>query len=109
MSHLTTHILDTSRGRPAAGVDVVLEHTDSSTEVARGTTDSDGRIGELGPERLPTGTYRLTFAVSSYFAERDEECFYPEVQVTFRVDEDEAHYHVPWLLNPFGYSTYRGS
>lgn len=111
MSHLTTHILDTSRGRPAADVAVVLDHRDGDawTEVARGTTDSDGRIGELGPERLASGTYRLSFAVGEYFAAHDEQGFYPEVQVTFRVDENEAHYHVPLLLNPFGYSTYRGS
>ncbi|MEM1245663.1 MAG: hydroxyisourate hydrolase [Acidobacteriota bacterium] len=110
MSHLTTHILDTARGRPAANVSVLLEHQgDRWIEVARGTTDGDGRVGELGPERLASGIYRLTFAVGDYFAARKEECFYPEVQVTFRVDEKEAHYHVPLLLNPFGYSTYRGS
>ena len=111
MSHLTTHILDTSRGRPAAGVAVVLEQIDEDhrTEIARGITDPDGRIGELGPERLGTGIYRLSFAVGDYFSSLDQECFYPAVQVTFRVDENEAHYHVPLLLNPFGYSTYRGS
>ncbi len=110
-SHLTTHVLDASAGRPAAGIAVLLERRDPSgwTEVATGTTNADGRIGDLGPERLTSGTYRLTFAVAEYFAATETPTFYPEVTVTFAVDEGQKHYHVPVLLSPFAYSTYRGS
>ena len=111
MSHLTTHILDTSCGSPAAGVAVTLERAEGTgwSSVASGVTNDDGRIGDLGPERLASGTYRLTFAVGDYFEGRGEPGFFPQVQVTFVVDADQEHYHVPLLLSPFGYSTYRGS
>ena len=110
-SHLTTHVLDAAAGHPAAGIDVLLEHKDETgwTEVATGTTNADGRIGDLGPERLASGTYRLTFAVADYFAARRTPTFYPEITVTFAVDSGQEHYHVPVLLSPFAYSTYRGS
>jgi len=110
-SHLTTHVLDAAAGRPAAGIDVLLERRDGAgwAEIASGTTDDDGRIGDLGPERLQTGTYRLTFAVADYFAATGTPTFYPEITVTFAVDADQQHYHVPVLLSPFAYSTYRGS
>jgi 5-hydroxyisourate hydrolase len=100
MSQVTTHVLDTALGRPAAGVDVTLEQ--DGTVVARGTTDPDGRVGDLGPDRLDPGTYRLRFDTA------DHSAFFPEVLITFAV-EDGTHLHVPLLLSPHGYTTYRGS
>lgn len=112
MSSITTHVLDTSLGRPAAGVSVTLHRMSqgTSTLVGGGTTDDDGRIRALlaAGETLTPGDYRLVFDTGAWFASAGREAFYPEVQVTFRVTAD-AHYHVPLLLNPFGYSTYRGS
>lgn len=111
MSHITTHVLDAAAGRPAAGISVELAgKTSGSWEaIATGVTNDDGRIGELGPDVLAPGLYRLTFATEPYFAEQGVATFYPEVTVTFGVREGEAHYHVPVLLSPFAYSTYRGS
>lgn len=110
VSFITTHVLDSMAGRPAAGIDVVLEHRDGQwREVGRGTTDADGRIGDLGPETLRSGTYRITFDTGAYFAATETPTFYPEVSITFHIDEDEKHYHVPILLSPFAFSTYRGS
>lgn len=110
-SHLTTHVLDAAAGAPAAEIDVVLTAA-SGSEVARGTTDADGRVG-LGPETLAAGDYTLAFATGAYFAARGVDAFYPVVTVTFRVDVapdgTSRHYHVPLLLSPFAYSTYRGS
>lgn len=104
MSQITTHILDSALGRPAAGVTVVL-HTDALT-IATGTTNSDGRVPELGPELLSPGSYSLTFDTAGYFGDKPH--FYPSVTISFSVS-DASHYHVPLLLSPFGYSTYRGS
>lgn len=103
---ITTHVLDTSRGRPADGVPVVLERAAGHgwEPVGRAVTDADGRARELGS--AGGGRYRLTFDTGAYLG---EEAFYPHVTVEFRVDQSEDHYHVPLLLNPFGYSTYRGS
>ncbi|AOT02609.1 hydroxyisourate hydrolase [Arthrobacter sp. U41] len=111
MSHVTTHVLDTGSGRPAADVPVTLHALDGGqwVQIAAGATDSDGRIRQLGPERLPSGTYRLVFDTGKYFAARGTETFFPEVILTFEVAESEGHYHVPLLLSPFAYSTYRGS
>ncbi len=137
MSAVTTHVLDSSTGMPAAGVAVVLEsHADGRAEGAqlwkgegraegaqlwkgegraegvqlgKAETDADGRVTSLGPDRLEPGTYQLRFGVSAYFAGRGEETFYPEVVVAFTVTDPDQHYHVPLLLRPFGYSTYRGS
>ncbi|HJQ32529.1 MAG TPA: hydroxyisourate hydrolase [Pyrinomonadaceae bacterium] len=113
MSGITTHVLDTARGRPAAGVPVTLE---SKAEggwrvVGRGATDADGRLRELLPAdfTLTEGDYRLTFDVGAYFAAHDAEGFYTEVVVSFVVRDAASHYHVPLLLSPYGYSTYRGS
>ncbi len=106
MSHVTTHVLDSVRGRPAAGIQVRLMHGD--VEVGAGVTDADGRIADLGPDRLHEGTYQLVFATGVWFADHGAATFYPEVRIAFGVDGD-AHYHVPLLLSPFGYSTYRGS
>ncbi|MFI6776731.1 hydroxyisourate hydrolase [Nocardia sp. NPDC050412] len=105
MSTLSTHVLDAAAGAPAAGIAVVLYR---DTEVlGSGTTDDDGRIASLGTS-LPPETYRLVFDTGAYFAEREIESFYPEICVTFVVIE-ERHYHVPLLLSPFAFSTYRGS
>jgi 5-hydroxyisourate hydrolase len=105
---ISTHVLDASVGAPARGVAVVVEHRDRDgewTPAARGTTDGDGRL------RVPldgdAGEWRLTFGTGGYFAARGVESFYPEVTVTFTVTA--GHYHVPLLLSPFAYSTYRGS
>jgi 5-hydroxyisourate hydrolase len=108
VSPITTHVLDTSRGRPASGMSVVLERAvDARWEpIARGTTDADGRAGDLLTSAPEGGRYRLTFDTGAYFGATS---FYPEVSVTFVVEEGEEHYHVPLLLSPFGYSTYRGS
>lgn len=114
MSAITTHVLDTARGRPAAGVGVTLEqHAESHgwREVGRAITDADGRARDLLPEgkRPAAGAWRLRFAVGHYQATAGGHSFYPEVTVEFTVDEPGAHYHVPLLLSPFGYTTYRGS
>lgn len=113
MSRITTHILDVSKGKPAINVTVVLEFLDQGSswaEVNRGVTDADGRIRSLTPEtELKPGTYRLTFDSGSYFRSLNIETFYPEVVVTFKVVDADQHFHVPLLLSPFGYSTYRGS
>jgi 5-hydroxyisourate hydrolase len=132
---VTTHVLDTARGRPAAGVPVRLEQVSgpgatgtAATEIAATATDSDGRASSLGPDRLPPGIYRLVFDTAAYLGDwgpdadlgpgedaggrnsaSQPEAFFPEVAVTFRIDGVTPHYHVPLLLSPFGYSTYRGS
>jgi 5-hydroxyisourate hydrolase len=111
VSHVTTHVLDAARGQPAQGVAVRLERAGNSgyEQVAEGTTDADGRVKNLGPERLEPGTYRLTFDTGTYFDQQDQDAFYPEVVLAFRLQNPEQHYHVPVLLSPFAYSTYRGS
>lgn len=109
MSAITTHVLDTSRGRPAARVPVRLEHRNAV--LGSGTTDEDGRLRDLLPPDLPLtpGVYRLVFDTGAYFRAQDTEAFYPRVSIDFEVRDGAQHYHVPLLLSPFGYSTYRGS
>ena len=124
MSAISTHVLDTAAGCPAAGLGVRLEHVAPAgpEEIARATTDFGGRITSLGPERISPGTYRLVFATGAYLgrqadsgggassaSDREKPAFFPEVIVTFTVADDREHYHVPLLMSPFGYSTYRGS
>jgi 5-hydroxyisourate hydrolase len=111
VSGITTHVLDTARGRPAAGVPVTLERgVDSGWQpVARATTDADGRARDLLTSVPDSGRYRLTFDTSAYFRAAGEAAFYPEVSVTFVIAQGEEHFHLPLLLSPFGYSTYRGS
>lgn len=112
MSGISSHVLDTSRGRPAAGVAVTLEVWEGGWQLlARAETDPDGRVRSLLPEgtSLAAATYRLTFATGAYFEAREQPAFYPEAAVVFAVDDPAQHYHVPLLLSPFGYSTYRGS
>ena len=114
-SPITTHVLDTSTGRPAAAVPVTLSRQIPEDEVwellAEGRTDADGRIADLlAPGSLQPGTYRIRFATASYFASVGvERFFYPWAEIVFLVDDPAQHHHVPLLLNPFGYSTYRGS
>ena len=113
-SPITTHVLDTSRGRPAEGVPAVLEIRDASgawRPLAHGTTDDDGRISDLLPadHTLAAGIYRLTLDVATYFQAHGKETFYPGIAITFEIRAPGEHYHVPLLLSPFGYSTYRGS
>ena len=114
MSAITTHVLDTARGRPAAGVGVVLWRRDAEAtwvELARGVTDADGRVSDLLPagQLAQPGEYRLSFATGAYHEASGEPTFYPRVEVTFTIRDAEQHYHVPLLLSPFAYSTYRGS
>ncbi|MEV6826561.1 hydroxyisourate hydrolase [Amycolatopsis sp. NPDC051102] len=105
MSLVTTHVLDTAKGRPAAGIAVRFE-TAGGKPIAEGRTDDDGRIRELGPETLEPGAYRLIFDTGAYLG---PDAFFPEVALTFRISDGTAHHHVPLLLSPFAYSTYRGS
>jgi 5-hydroxyisourate hydrolase len=115
MSPITTHVLDTATGKPAAGVPIQLDVRASGTgiestfrELGRGVTDSDGRLKSLmAPGTLSPGVYRITFDTSVYYA--GKETFYPYVSFVFEIKDTTAHYHVPLLLSPFGISTYRGS
>lgn len=113
MSAITTHVLDTSRGRPASGVPIGLFRRDDAgafVELARGATDADGRLRNLTDGKsLEKGVYRLVFDTAAYFASIATLGFYPEAAITFEVRAPSEHHHVPLLLNPFGFSTYRGS
>lgn len=112
MSQITTHILDTTLGKPAHGVSISLHQQTGNewTTVAEGVTNKDGRIPDLLETglTLPIGIYKMRFEVQAYFDELSVKAFYPFVEIIFNVNSGE-HYHVPLLLNPFGYSTYRGS
>jgi 5-hydroxyisourate hydrolase len=103
VSTLSTHVLDTAEGTPAKGIAITLETRDGLF-VGDGVTDADGRVGSIGPERLEAGDYLLRFDTGGYV-----DGFYPEVVVVFTVSDPDQHYHVPLLLSPYGYSTYRGS
>jgi 5-hydroxyisourate hydrolase len=114
VSPITSHVLDTAAGKPAGGIAVVLEIAqagDRWTELARGKTDDNGRIGQFVPvlEALEPASYRLRFLTGPYFAATGVAGFYPEVDVIIQIDDPAQHYHVPLLLSPFGYTTYRGS
>jgi 5-hydroxyisourate hydrolase len=110
---ISTHVLDTSLGRPAAGIPVTLEERRGDTwlTVGEGETDADGRVRALlaGDRVLEPGTVRLRFDVGEYFAGQGRPAFFPSVEIVFRVANAGEHYHVPLLLSPFGYSTYRGT
>src|SRR5262245_8083740 len=113
MSPITTHVLDTAHGRPAEGVAVVLEQRAEDgawAELRAGATNADGRITDLLPDYhvLESGVYRLRFATGDYFRSLGVKGFYPEVRILVQIDAG-GHYHIPLLLSPFGYSTYRGS
>ncbi len=109
MSQITTHILDTSFGKPAEGVEIILQSENGET-LCQGITNSDGRIANLLPtdQPLEPGIYNMVFKTKAYFDAQNLKSFYPEVKIQFETF-DQSHYHVPLLLNPFGYSTYRGS
>ncbi len=114
MSAITTHVLDIARGRPAREVPITLEHRSASgawKEVGRGKTDDDGRLRTLLPASAPLepGRYRITFDTGAYFGSIGVEGFYPEAAIVFEVKSSAEHFHVPLLLSPYGYSTYRGS
>ncbi|TWT47489.1 hydroxyisourate hydrolase [Botrimarina hoheduenensis] len=113
MSPITTHVLDTSLGQPAEGVVVSLARLDEhnqATPLGHGVTNADGRVTTLlPPQEIAGGVYQITFETTAYFASTHRESFYPRVVIAFHVAGDGAHYHVPLLLSPYGYSTYRGS
>jgi 5-hydroxyisourate hydrolase len=109
---ITTHVLDTSLGRPGRGIAVELERVQHGEWhlVGGGITDDDGRLRTLTPQgAVPTGTYRIRFQTAAYFAAQGIEGFFPVVEIQFIVGDGAQHYHVPLLLNPYGFSTYRGS
>lgn len=112
MSQLTTHVLDTSIGRPGKDISIRLmeKANDQWQSIAQGITNADGRISDLLPseKKLAPGNYKLVFETGNYYTAQNIKSFYPEVEIQFTV-VDDAHYHVPLLINPFGYSTYRGS
>ncbi len=113
MTQITSHILDTSLGKPAANVLIILQQQSADDWVMLGTgeTNADGRVTDFTSSKdpLPGGIYKLTFYLSDYYAQKNQQSFYPFVDVVFEIEADGQHYHVPLLLNPFGYSTYRGS
>lgn len=112
-SPITTHVLDTALGRPAANVAVTLHRVSEIgvDQVGEGTTDDNGRImtGLIDADDFVAGHYRIEFAVADYFHRLGQAVFFPSVAINFIVSVGEDHYHVPLLLSPFGYSTYRGS
>ena len=112
MSQLTTHILDTMKGKPAQGVTIVLfqQHEEEWQQLTMGTTNADGRIPNLLQKDiiLEPGIYKMKFETNEYFGKLGIQSFYPFVEITFTITGKE-HYHVPLLITPFGYSTYRGS
>jgi len=114
MNRISTHVLDTAKGKPAAGVPVRLERQDASGKwfsLSSGQTDQDGRCAQLLPDgaTVVEGVYRLTFDTAKYFGACSVEGLYPAVEVLFHVRKDETHFHIPLLLSPNGYTTYRGS
>nr|WP_285724015.1 hydroxyisourate hydrolase [Psychromicrobium sp. YIM S02556] len=110
-SVVTTHVLDAALGQPARGVPVQLQRRFGTEWVtlASSVTNDDGRVAPFGPASLESGRYRVVFDTAAYFATQGQNAFYPEVTVVFELAEPEGHYHVPLLLSPFAYSTYRGS
>ncbi len=111
MSSITTHVLDTSSGRPAGGVKISLHFLDVNwKELVSGVSNNDGRINDLAKAdaNLGKGIYKMKFETGPYFKEKGLKNFYPQVEIIFEIDSDE-HYHIPLLLSPFGYTTYRGS
>ncbi len=113
VSPITTHILDTAKGCPAAGVPVSIEidRAGSWMKLGEGSTNKDGRVTDLLPHDKPleAGRYRMRFETCKYFEFNNIDGFYPYVEIVFELSQTEQHYHIPLLLSPFGYSTYRGS
>jgi 5-hydroxyisourate hydrolase len=108
MNGVTTHVLDAARGRPAADVPVRLRAADGAV-LGAARTNPDGRVPDLASGPLEAGTYQLIFDTEAYFTASGLQSFYPEVVITFAVSDPQQHHHVPLLLSPFAYSTYRGS
>jgi 5-hydroxyisourate hydrolase len=113
MSQITTHVLDTSVGKPAEGIDLTLSHlVDNEWNLlSGGTTNHDGRVSALLADDivLPAGRYKVLFVTENYFKKQGVDAFYPYAEIVFDITGDGEHYHIPLLLSPFGYSTYRGS
>ena len=112
MSSITTHVLDTAQGKPAAGIPVWLHRKtgDGWQQLGQAFTNRDGRISDLLPAgELKPGRYRLTFDTSAYLSRSASQAFFPEIAIVFEIQDAGQHYHVPLLLSPYGYSTYRGS
>ena len=113
MSQITTHVLDTAIGKPAEGIDLTLSHLldDEWVFLGGGTTNQDGRVADLLADDivLEAGRYRVLFVTEQYFNAQGVKAFYPYAEIVFDIDGDGQHYHIPLLLAPFGYSTYRGS
>lgn len=111
MSSISCHVLDTARGRPASGVAISLARLDATgawLTIASASTNTDGRVASFAEASLTPGTYRVRFETKSYFAP-DQAVFYPYVDVVFAIDQPHDHYHIPLLISPYGYTTYRGS
>ncbi|HEV8210448.1 MAG TPA: hydroxyisourate hydrolase [Vicinamibacterales bacterium] len=109
---ITTHVLDIARGEPAEGITVILELRQASewTPIGRGTTDEKGRLNTLTDGPVSPGTYRLTFDIGTFHREQGLSVpFFPEVKIAFTVRDPDEHFHLPLLLSPFGYTTYRGA
>jgi 5-hydroxyisourate hydrolase len=110
---ISTHVLDTSLGKPANDIPVYLEIKKNNewAQIESGITDIDGRVANFvsKTDKMDTGVYRITFETSEYYKSLNKESFYPETSIVFNVDSSTEHYHVPLLLSGFGYSTYRGS
>lgn len=113
MSQITTHVLDTAIGKPAVGIDLTLSQfvNDEWVFLGGGTTNSDGRVANLLPDDkvLDAGRYKVLFVTETYFKNQQVEAFYPYAEIVFDITGNGEHYHIPLLLSPFGYSTYRGS
>lgn len=113
-SPITTHVLNTTKGRPASGIKVELYKMNESNKwdkLGAGTTDADGRINDLISKEtvISPGTYRMTFDVGSYFQTQNIDSFYTSIPIAFTINNPDQHFHIPLLLSPFGYSTYKGS
>lgn len=109
---ISTHVLDTMRGTPASGLEVALarrEPNGSWKSIGQGVTDSEGRVRDLTEDELEAGEYRLEFATQPYFERSGLSAFYPRVTVEFNLEDPGGHLHVPLLLSPYGYTTYRGT
>jgi 5-hydroxyisourate hydrolase len=112
VSPITTHVLDIALGRPAQGVAITLDVKEGAEwrRIGAGVTDADGRLKTLlAPGALAQATYRITFDTGAYYGGKGSKTFYPEAAIVFAIDDATQHYHVPLLVSPFGYSTYRGS
>ena len=113
MSQITTHVLDTAIGKPAQGIDLTLSQLVNNKWklLGGGTTNSDGRVGDLldSSITLDAGRYKVLFVTEQYFQNQNISAFYPYAEIVFDIEGDGQHYHIPLLLSPFGYSTYRGS